>query len=682
MYNFRFLILVGDDRKNMISIMMSAGTNWKLISVILLVAAVSDSGSGQPQGDDRNPYSCMFTGNYITNSTYSANLNAALAALSPNITQYGFATASVGDGEDRANAAALCRADVLLEPCRRCVENAVEQLVQLCPNRKQAVRWYDLCMLHYSNLPINGVPNNGADTTLGASEDVADPVPFREDREALFGDLLAKAINGSSLLKVGAGSRSSSDSETVHAILQCIPNMSPEECRFCLLRATQGLPPAASWAKKVTTGCNLRYDLDLFYNETRLQELGVLLSPSAVAGNGDDGERGKKGDNRTKIIIAIVVPIAVCLILAVCAVIFFRRRMKKKTKSAELDMEEIDTIESLQYDFFVISKATNGFADANKLGEGGFGAVYKGKLSDGREIAVKMLLRNSGQGDKEFKNEVQLLSRLQHRNLIRLLGFSMERRQKLLIYEFVPNASLDKFIFDPIKSSQLNWKRRRNIISGTARGLLYLHEDSHRRIIHRDLKPSNILLDEEMNPKIGDFGMARLFESSRTQENTETVVGTYGYMPPEYALYGEVSVKADVFSFGVLVLEIITGKKSVSNDRGNVEDLLSIVWKNWRDGTAENVIDPVLRTGNDSIRDMLRHLHMGLLCVHENPADRPLMNSVVLMLSSSTISLPVASHPAFVVSGRSTRAGAPGNDTPEEASFSRNEISITEPQPR
>ncbi|GKC22786.1 G-type lectin S-receptor-like serine/threonine-protein kinase B120 [Tanacetum coccineum] len=212
----------------------------------------------------------------------------------------------------------------------------------------------------------------------------------------------------------------------------------------------------------------------------------------------------------------------------------------------------------------VLEIATNGFANKNKLGQGGFGPVHKGILPGGQEVAVKRLSKSSGQGLGEFKNEMILIAKLQHRNLVRLLGYCVEGEERMLVYEYMPNKSLDSFLFDATKKAELNWKTRFNIIEGIARGLLYLHRDSRLRIIHRDLKVSNILLDEEMNPKISDFGMARIFGGNQNEANTNRVVGTYGYMSPEYAMEGLFSVKSDVYSFGVLLLEIISGQRNNS----------------------------------------------------------------------------------------------------------------------
>ncbi|CAH9081441.1 unnamed protein product [Cuscuta epithymum] len=222
-----------------------------------------------------------------------------------------------------------------------------------------------------------------------------------------------------------------------------------------------------------------------------------------------------------------------------------------------------DKFELPLFDFSTIFEATSNFSEENKLGQGGFGSVYKGTLIGGEEIAVKRLSEKSRQGVEEFKNELTLIARLQHRNLVQLLGCCVDNEEKMLVYEYMENKSLDSLLFDKHKSSLLDWKRRFNIIYGIARGILYLHQDSRFRIIHRDLKASNVLLDKEMNPKISDFGMARIFGGEETDANTtKRVVGTYGYMSPEYAMDGQFSVKSDVFSFGVLVLEVVSGKKN------------------------------------------------------------------------------------------------------------------------
>ncbi|KAL5730899.1 non-specific serine/threonine protein kinase [Ranunculus cassubicifolius] len=313
------------------------------------------------------------------------------------------------------------------------------------------------------------------------------------------------------------------------------------------------------------------------------------------------------------------------------------------------DEDDIENEESQQYDLNLIKTATDDFSAANKLGQGGFGSVYKGQFLNGQEIAVKRLSQNSGQGSQEFKNEVVFLLKLQHRNLVRLLGYCMDEKEKLLIYEYLPNRSLDRYIFDPASKSLLDWEMRYKIIGGIARGLLYLHEDSRLRIVHRDLKSGNILLDKEMNAKIADFGLAKLFEVDEIAANTNRIAGTYGYMAPEYALHGLFSPKSDVYSFGVLLLEIVSGLKSISfHLSGQSVDLLSHAWKLWRDGNALELIDPILGE-NYSAEEILRCIQIGLLCVQDKADDRPTMSNVVLMLTSYSLTLGTPTTPTFIM---------------------------------
>ncbi|KAL1296181.1 hypothetical protein AAHE18_19G264900 [Arachis hypogaea] len=522
-------------------------------------------------------------GNYTENSAYHTNLNTLLSTLSSNTeVDYGFYNFSQGQGSDKVNAIGMCRGDVKPESCRSCLNDSRVLLMHRCPNQKEAIGWYDNCMLRYSNRSIF---------------DTMEPDPTY---------LLWVGINATD----------------TNQFIQVLRNL------------LESLRTNASSA------------------DTSPPSPSKESPPPPVTNTNATSTKGKS--NSTGIVIAVVVPIFVVLVLLISVCIFIRARKRKRSFHNHNDTEvnnEIEPIESLQFNFDTIRTATNNFSEENKLGRGGFGPVYKGKLSNGREIAVKRLSMNSGQGDTEFKNEVLLVAKLQHRNLVRLLGFCLERKERLLVYEFVPNKSLDYFIFDPIKRAHLDWEKRYKIIGGIAKGLLYLHEDSRLRIIHRDLKASNILLDEEMNPKISDFGMARLFLVDQTQGNTNRVVGTYGYMAPEYIMQGQFSVKSDVFSFGVMVLEIVSGQKNSGFHKGeDVEDLISFAWKNWRDGTASNIIDHTMNNG--SRNEILRCIHIGLLCVQENLADRPNMASIVLMLNSHSLTLPVPSKPPFLVDSR------------------------------
>ncbi|CAN1222389.1 G-type lectin S-receptor-like serine/threonine-protein kinase At4g27290 [Linum grandiflorum] len=324
-----------------------------------------------------------------------------------------------------------------------------------------------------------------------------------------------------------------------------------------------------------------------------------------------------------------------------------------------------------------IAAATNNFSEDNKLGEGGFGSVYKGTYK-GNEIAVKRLSKYSGQGAEEFKNEVELLAKLQHRNLVKILGCCIQGSEKMLVYEYLPNKSLDYFIFDEDKKASLNWPIRYNIICGIARGILYLHEDSRLRIIHRDLKASNVLLDASMNPKISDFGMARIFKVNQDQANTNRVVGTYGYMAPEYAMQGMFSVKSDVYSFGVLLLEIVAGRKNSSYyEETTSSSLIGYTWELWEQDRAMEIVDSSMGDSTYSGEDVLRCIQIGLLCVQELATDRPNMFDVVFMLSNIETTPPAPTKPAFILKASGTPLTSITN-----GDISVNDLTVTMLQPR
>ncbi|XP_030484241.2 G-type lectin S-receptor-like serine/threonine-protein kinase At4g03230 isoform X1 [Cannabis sativa] len=438
---------------------------------------------------------------------------------------------------------------------------------------------------------------------------------------------------------------------------------------------------------------------------------GNLLNLEQLSAAGDNigtlyvrqaaSERKKESSksSKSKILYAVLGTIAAAFLISSIAFSIHRRRRKQtKSKGERMKLQGIqevrlydtekqianfikfgkfseDSREGIDVPYVVLESivmATNNFSDLNKLGQGGFGPVYKGKFPGGQEIAIKRLSSGSGQGLEEFKNEVMLIAKLQHRNLVRLLGYCVEGEEKLLLYEYMPNKSLDSFIFDRTLSVLLNWELRFDIILGIARGLVYLHHDSRLRIIHRDLKTSNVLLDEEMNPKISDFGLARIFGGKQTEGSTTRVVGTYGYMSPEYALDGFFSIKSDVFSFGVMVLEILSGKKNTGFYQSEEAlSLLGYAWKMWKDNKTLDLMDAALSESCNA-SEFLRCVNVGLLCVQEDPSDRPTMPNVIFMLGNVTASLQSPKQPAFVAS-----RSLPTSASPSKSSISVNEITNT-----
>ncbi|XP_050370264.1 G-type lectin S-receptor-like serine/threonine-protein kinase SD1-1 [Argentina anserina] len=358
-------------------------------------------------------------------------------------------------------------------------------------------------------------------------------------------------------------------------------------------------------------------------------------------------------------IVASVVAVVIGMLLVAYCIHRKRTKFKEKignngTTNQNYDRQNED-IELPIFSLSTVLTATDNFSVNKKLGEGGFGPVYKGSLVDGQEIAVKRLSLSSGQGTTEFKNEVLLIAKLQHRNLVRLLGCCIEGEERLLIYEYMPNSSLDFYLFDENRARQLAWPQRFHIICGIARGLLYLHQDSRLRIIHRDLKASNVLLDKEMNPKISDFGMARTFGGDETEGVTRRVVGTYGYMAPEYAIDGQFSVKSDVFSFGVLLLECLSGKRSRGfYDAVDGLSLIGCAWELWKEGRSAELIDDCLRD-SCNLSEIMCCFQISLLCVQELPEDRPNISSVILMLGGGS-ALPQPKNPGFFAKKSSSEA--------------------------
>ncbi|KAH9796481.1 cysteine-rich receptor-like protein kinase 10 [Citrus sinensis] len=422
-----------------------------------------------------------------------------------------YRNASVGDYPDKVYGLFLCRFDVSHQVCQNCIFDAIDILVESCNGTKEATIWYDICMVRYSN--------NFFATTLETSPFLCvqnenytkEPDKFTQILNQTFNDVIRNATSSDS--KNAAQTVNISSFDTLQTTAHCIPDLSKSDCTVCLNSAVAQIPTCSKGkrgARIFCPSCSIRYELWITIAEAASAIIVFLLSTSFLwciirrrnkrvreeKANIGAGE-GRIGNDYSYDVLL---------------------HGEKQEESQAFPLFPLDLID--------IVKATQDFSQENKLGEGGFGPVYKGVLADGKEIAVKRLSRTSGQGLQEFKNEVTVIAKLQHKNLVRLLGCCLEENESLLIYEYMPNKSLDVFLFDSTRSVQLDWKRRISIIKGIARGILYLHEDSRLKIIHRDLKTSNVLLDHEMNPKISDFGMARIFGGNQSKANTNRVVGT------------------------------------------------------------------------------------------------------------------------------------------------------------
>ncbi|KAH9779502.1 putative leucine-rich repeat receptor-like serine/threonine-protein kinase [Citrus sinensis] len=395
------------------------------------------------------------------------------------------------------------------------------------------------------------------------------------------------------------------------------------------------------WAGKGTTGIPYKGVYGPLISAISLYTPDIAL-PSVNGSSNGAKVNGSSNSTNVGVVVGIVAAAAFFLILIV-SILWWKGCFKRNhTLEQESSCEEVlilninpvtSSIELKGLDLHTgsftlrqIKAATNNFAPDNKIGEGGFGPVYKGLLADGKVIAVKQLSSKSKQGNREFVNEIGMISALQHPNLVKLYGCCIEGNQLLLIYEYLENNSLARALFGPEEHRlKLDWPTRHNICIGIARGLAYLHEESRLKIVHRDIKATNVLLDKDLNPKISDFGLAKLDEEDNTHISTR-VAGTFGYMAPEYAMRGYLTDKADVYSFGIVALEIVSGRSNVICRTKEAQFCL-LDWQ----GNLMELVDPHLGLNFVEEQAMVM-INVALLCADVSHTNRPLMSSVVSML--------------------------------------------------
>ncbi|KAJ9690127.1 hypothetical protein PVL29_012666 [Vitis rotundifolia] len=593
-------------------------------------------------------YSVCSNYSEIASNSYKTNLNSLFSSLTTKGPLTGFYNTTSGKTPDEVFGLVLCRGDDTSNDCQICIKEASQELLQRCNSSKEGTIWYDECLLRYSSQNFFSSVTLKKELSLLNTMSASDPTRFNTILGQLMGNISSEAAFSSSQM-FATGEAVVSSLQKIYGLVQCTRDLSKEDCNDCLESSIETLSSCCSGkqgGQVISKSCILRYEVYPFFRGASTRATSPPPENAMVDGKNSTttAPTATTKGNRKKtltIALAIVIPIIVLLVIFIA---LWYCLLKRKTEKASGVDREIMSIESLLFDLNTIKAATDDFADSNKLGEGGFGPVYKGNLRDGQEIAVKRLSRTSGQGVEEFKNEIILVAKLQHRNLVRLLGCCFEGQERLLVYEFVPNTSLDKFLFDPTRRAQLDWDTRYKIISGVARGILYLHEDSRLRVIHRDIKASNV----------------------------------FGYMSPEYAMQGLFSVKSDVFSFGVLLLEIVSGQKNSSfylTDSSH--DLLSYAWKLWTESRPLELVDSALGNMFPS-NEVLKCIHIGLLCVQEDAADRPTMSSVAFMLNSYSSTLDHPAPPPLVGENRSKELQWPAT----RSQYSLNELDASEIEPR
>ncbi|XP_078148974.1 cysteine-rich receptor-like protein kinase 15 [Carex rostrata] len=600
---------------------------------------------------------CSKTDTFEIGSTFESNLFKLLSSLHTDaLINSAFSNKSFGNSPDKVYGLVICYADSTLVDCVNCLQDVTSNMTQPCSTSATATVFYDSCLLSYSSKNFLSVAELYKPSCLYSGANLLDQITLKSLMK-VFTNLSAmtpyvpemfstQVVNGTNMT----------------ALVQCTKDLSPQECQRCISNEMSNyfsrcsINGTAVGMRMMARNCYLRYEQYLL----NITSFPVSLvspppPPSLPPPPPPTSLAGSKSNSTVTIVVSVVV-VSVVACLAAFGFCFWRRKrsLDKDTNDDDDDtmyiQENIETeleyilnpnAEYEVFNFTALKAATDNFSDVNKLGKGGFGPVYKGTLLDGREIAVKRLSGTSVQGITEFKNEVDFLAKLKHKNLVQLLGCCIKNREKLLCYEYLPNGSLDKILFakDTTQRVNLDWKMRHKIIEGITRGLNYLHEESRLKVIHRDLKVSNILLDKDMNPKISDFGLARFFEEDQTHKDTNIIAGTFGYMAPEYILYGNFSTKSDVYGFGFLLLEILTGQKNsafVGSNRAS--NLINHALLHWNEDTVFELMDPILE---EKYREEIKKcVHIALLCVQENPIDRPTMETVKNMLASPSMIIP------------------------------------------
>lgn len=556
-------------------------------------------------------------------SNFYQNLNATFLDLKSQVGNDSkhFATAQSARGANPVHALFQCRNYLSNSDCAACLAVADAQIRNCSAGSNGARVIYDGCFLRYESngffdqttLPGNSMicgsqAANGATAFNAAAQQVLEDLQTATPKIPGFFAATKTQI-------VGTGN-------AIYAIAQCAETLTQSGCLDCL---TVGFTNIQSCfpntdGRAFDAGCFMRYSEKSFFADNQTIDIAPFLK---------QGSSSKKG----AIIGGVVGGVAlVVILLALFAWFRLKKKPKRLPRGDILGATELKG--PVTYRYKDLKSATKNFNDENKLGEGGFGDVYKGTLKNGKVVAVKkLILGNSGKMDEQFESEVKLISNVHHRNLVRLLGCCSKGQERILVYEYMANSSLDRFLFGENKGS-LNWIQRYDIILGTARGLSYLHEDFHVCIIHRDIKTSNILLDDDLQPRIADFGLARLLPEDQSHVSTR-FAGTLGYTAPEYAIHGQLSVKADTYSFGVVVLEIISGQKSSElRDDVDGEFLLQRAWKLYEEGKHLELVDKTLNPSDYDAEEVKKVIEIALLCTQATAATRPTMSEIVVLLKS------------------------------------------------
>ncbi|KAL5076968.1 hypothetical protein RYX36_015952 [Vicia faba] len=558
--------------------------------------------------------------------SFYANINGTFSDLRNQISNGSkhFATAQEARGEVIVYSLFQCRNYLSIKDCLACFDTASAK-IRNCSASNGARLVYDGCFLRYESERFYDQTNQPGGGILCGNKTAKEGVSFEIIGQKVLMDLQLATPKIKGFFAVTKTVVNPDSNSSIYAIAQCVETASESTCLDCMTVGYNNLQTCLPNADGRTydAGCFMRYSETPFFADNQAIDITTYLSQG--------------GSSNKWVIIGVVVG-GVGLVAIILAILAWQHYRKPKRAPRGNILGATKLKGPVNFKYSDLKAATKNFSEENKLGEGGFGEVYKGTLKNGNVVAVKKLvLGKSSKIDNDFGSDVKLIiSSVDHRNLVRLIGCCSKKQEKILVYEYMANSSLDKFLFGDKKS--LNWKQRCDIILGTARGLAYLHEEFDIAIIHRDIKSSNILLDDNLQPKIADFGLARLLPGDRSHLRTG-VAGTLGYTAPEYAIHGQLSEKADTYSYGIVVLEIISGQKSteVKEDDDDGDYLLQKSWKLHERGRQLELMDKTLDPNDYDGEEVKKMIEIALLCTQASAGMRPTMSEVVVLLQTKSL---------------------------------------------
>ncbi|KAM4085267.1 hypothetical protein ACJW30_10G014000 [Castanea mollissima] len=622
-------------------------------TIVLVLLCLLKESSADPQINLLNKACSPYTAADLLD--LNTNLNAAFLDLNKQLINNNkskhFATSQQARGSDPVYAMFQCRKYLSMDDCKACFNAATFDIRRYCNASNGARVTYDGCFLRYESNAFYDQSTMPGHFGFCGNRTAPQSNAFVETVKRVLAELqvavpridgffaaIKKKVGGGG---GGGGGSDSGNNMTVYGVAQCVESASKGACQECLKVAYGNIERCVpeTDGRAVDAGCFLRYSDTPFFADNQTTNITPFLR------NGDS--------NKKKFIIGGGVGGACLLLIIVFFVYWYKLSRKRKEVIRDGILGASELRGPVNYKYNVLKSATKNFSEENKLGEGGFGEVYKGILKNGRVVAVKKLvIGQSRRAKADFESEVKLISNVHHRNLIRLLGCCSKGPKLLLVYEYMANSSLDKYLFGE-RTSILNWKQRNDIIVGTASGLAYLHEQFHVCIIHRDIKTSNILLDNDMQPKIADFGLARLLPEDQSHLSTN-FAGTLGYTAPEYAIQGQLSEKVDAYSFGVVALEIVSGQKITNvNVDADSEYLLERAWRLYENDMHLELVDENLAPEEYKAEDVKKIIEIGLMCTQASASLRPTMSEVVVLLKSKgPLEHRPQNRPAFVDSDR------------------------------